>query len=396
MPANDIEKQCPVCDSVATSPCITLADVPIYCSVLYSTKDSALAAPKGDINLVFCQDCGHLYNGTFDAQKIEYGADYDNSLHYSGKFRQYAESLAKDLVDRYHLHGKKIVEIACGKGDFLAYICQLGNNAGYGFDPSYEPDRQSAEMPPQVSITEDYYSERYADLEADLVCCRHALEHIEQPKAFLTVVHRAVTANHGAPLYFEVPNSLFTLKDMGIWDIIYVHCGYFCENSLARVFTDSGFSVERLDDSFGGQFLSIETTLADENKSNTYSSKTTLASMIAYAEAFEKNYAEKVATWKQRLAEFKRENKRVVVWGAGAKGVTFLNALKVGDEIASIVDLNVHKHGKYVPGTGHQVVSPQHLQEYRPDVVIVMNPIYADEIAQSLKDLGVPAAIITE
>jgi SAM-dependent methyltransferase len=396
MPENNIEKQCPVCDSVATSLCIKLEEVPIYCSVLYSSKDLALAAPKGDINLVFCKDCGHLYNGTFDAQKIAYGADYDNSLHYSGKFREYAESLAKDLVERYHLHGKKIVEIACGKGDFLAYICQLGNNYGYGFDPSYEPDRQNADALPHVTITEDYYSERYADLEADLVCCRHALEHIEKPKEFLNVVHRAVTANHGAPIYFEVPNSLYTLKDMGIWDIIYVHCGYFCENSLARVFTESGFSVQRLNDSFGGQFLSIETTLANDNQANTYASHTTLPSMIAYAEAFEKKYAEKVATWKRRLAEFKSENKRVVVWGAGAKGVTFLNALKVGDEIGNIVDLNVHKHGKYVPGTGHQVVSPQHLQEYRPDVVIVMNPIYADEIAQSLSDLGIQAAIITE
>lgn len=392
---NLIQKPCPVCDSQFTSLCIRLEEVPIYCSVLYPSRDLALAAPKGDISLMFCKDCGHLFNGTFDAQKIEYGADYDNSLHYSGKFREYAESLARDLVQRYDLHGKKIIEIACGKGDFLAYICQLGNNSGYGFDPSYEPDRQSGQTFRNVTITQDYYSERYADLEADLVCCRHALEHIEKPKDFLNVVHAAVTANKGAAIYFEVPNSLYTLKDMGIWDIIYVHCGYFCENSLARAFTESGFSVKRLNANFGGQFLSIETELADSHQAKAHSD-IDMPSMTAYAEAFEKNYADKVATWKSRLHAFRQEGKRVVVWGAGAKGVTFLNALKVRDEIGGIVDLNVHKHGKYVPGTGHRVVGPDHLREYRPDVVIVMNPIYADEITQSLKEMGIDAAIITE
>lgn len=395
MPENKTQSSCPVCDSWATSSCITLADVPIYCSVLYSSREASLAASRGDIHLKFCRDCGHLFNATFDPNKIEYGEDYDNSLHYSGKFRQYAEALARDLVARYNLHGKKIVEIACGKGDFLAYICEVGDNTGFGFDPSYEPERQDEQAQSRITITQDYYSERYADLATDLVCCRHALEHIDKPKAFLKVVHAAVTANQGAPLYFEVPNSLFTLKDMGIWDIIYVHCGYFCENSLARAFTDSGFAVQRLNDSFGGQFLSIETTLAD-GTDPAYQPKTTLADMTAYAEAFEQNYEGKVATWRQRLAEFKDQGQRVVVWGAGAKGVTFLNALKVGEEIGYLVDLNVHKHGKYVPGTGHQVVSPEHLKIYQPDVVIVMNPIYADEIAESLKTMGVNASLLTE
>lgn len=395
MPENDIQKQCPVCESQTTSLCIKLEEVPIYCVVFYASRELALAAPKGDINLMFCKDCGHLFNGTFDVRKIAYGVEYDNSLHYSGKFQDYAESLARDLVERYDLHGKKIVEIACGKGDFLAYICQLGNNLGYGFDPSYEPDRQDGQTLDNVTIVQDYYSERYADLKADLICCRHALEHIEKPREFLNTVHAAVTANQGAAIYFEVPNSLYTLKDMGIWDIIYEHCGYFCENSLARAFTESGFAVQRLNDNFGGQFLSIETELADKHQANSHTN-IDMPSMIAYAAAFEKNYADKVATWKHRLQTFKQEGKRVVVWGGGAKGVTFLNVLKVGDEIGWIVDLNIHKQGKYVPGTGHQVVSPKYLQEYRPDVVIVMNPIYADEIAQSLSDLGVQAAIITE
>ncbi len=397
MPENVTITPCPVCDSHNTSLCINLEAVPVYCNVLYSSRETALAAPKGDIELVFCQDCGHLFNSTFDSQKIDYSLEYENSLHYSARFQEYAEALAEDLVERHDLHNKTIVEIACGKGDFLSSVCQLGNNTGYGFDPSYEPDRHSEKALKNITITQDYYSEKYADIKTDLVCCRHALEHIETPKEFLTAVHKAVTAGHvdqGSAVYFEVPNSLYTLRDMGIWDIIYEHCGYYCENSLARVFTESGFIVQRLNDSFGRQFLSIETTLANDQE-NTHTD-IDLPSVRSYATSFEKKYVEKIEAWKKRLELFKKEGKRVSIWGAGSKGVTFLNALKVGEEIGNIVDLNVHKQGKFVPGTGHQVVSPEHLQDYQPDIVIVMNPIYTNEIAQSLKGMGVNATMVAE
>jgi len=390
-----IKTQCPVCDSDDTTPCVSLNDVPVYCNVLYPSLEQSLKAPRGDISLVFCRECGHLFNGTFDAQKIDYSLEYENSLHYSGRFQEYADALAADLTKRYQLHDKTIVEIACGKGDFLAHMCQLGGNRGFGFDPSYEPGRQSQEALGGVTIVQDYYSDEYADIEADLVCCRHALEHIETPRQFLDIVRKAVGRKDEAVLYFEVPNSMYTLRDMGIWDIIYEHCGYFCENSLARAFTESGFAVQRLSETFGKQFLSIETTLSKTGKLNGMT-WTPVASVAQYADAFEQKYAEKLASWKKRLRDFRSAGSRVVVWGAGSKGVTFLNVLKAQDEIDSIVDLNPHKQGKYVPGTGHRVVSPDYLKEYRPDVVIVMNPLYKDEITSTVKNLGIDARIMVE
>ena len=197
-------------------------------------------------------------------------------------------------------------------------------------------------------------------------------------------------------MYFEVPNSLYTLRDLGIWDIIYEHCGYFCESSLARAFANSGFSVNRSSETFGKQFLSIEAAPDDAADGKSDKTQFDIAAVTAYADAFEKEYLEKVALWKDRLKEFKREQRQVVVWGAGSKGVTFLNILKAQGKIANIVDLNPHKQGKYVPGTGHRVVSPEFLKGSQPDTVIVMNPIYADEIADSLKLMNVPAEIVTE
>jgi len=78
-----------------------------------------------------------------------------------------------------------------------------------------------------------------------------------------------------------------------------------------------------------------------------------------------------------------------VIWGAGAKGVTFLNTLNLRDQIEYAVDVNPRKHGMFIAGTGQQIVPPEVLRDYQPDVVIVMNPLYEHEIQQIAKNLGI-------
>ena len=80
---------------------------------------------------------------------------------------------------------------------------------------------------------------------------------------------------------------------------------------------------------------------------------------------------------------------------AGSKGVAYLTALGLTDEIECAVDINPHKAGKFMAGTGHRIVQPEALVEIRPDVVVVMNPIYRAEIASTLGDLGLHPELVT-
>jgi len=75
-----------------------------------------------------------------------------------------------------------------------------------------------------------------------------------------------------------------------------------------------------------------------------------------------------------------------VVWGAGAKGITFLNVLR-SQSIEFIVDVNPLKSSKYIPGTGQQIMPPEFMKEYRPDVVIGVNPNYHEEIIRHMSAL---------
>ena len=68
---------------------------------------------------------------------------------------------------------------------------------------------------------------------------------------------------------------------------------------------------------------------------------------------------------------------------------------EIEDQIKYVVDINPHKQGKYAPGTGQEIVSPQYLEEYRPDTVILMNPLYLEEVGNVISDLGFSSTIIT-
>jgi len=85
----------------------------------------------------------------------------------------------------------------------------------------------------------------------------------------------------------------------------------------------------------------------------------------------------------------------VVLWGAGAKGVTFLNLLPEDLGVSLVVDRNPRKHGKYVPGTGQEIVAPEALRGRSVGIVIVMNRIYEDEVRAELADLDVTAKIVS-
>ena len=83
---------------------------------------------------------------------------------------------------------------------------------------------------------------------------------------------------------------------------------------------------------------------------------------------------------------------RVVAWGAGSKGNTFLNL--VGQDVAAIVDINPKKRGKFVAGTGQPILAPDQLVESPPAAVVIMNPVYRTEIAASLDALGIESRLL--
>jgi SAM-dependent methyltransferase len=380
------ENQCPVCDSVTTTKVIEIYDVPVFCNVLWDSREEALNAARGNINLFFCHTCGHIYNEAFDPNRMQYSPRYENTLDYSPTFREYVVSLAERLVRTYDLHDKDIIEIGCGKGEFLRLLAEMGENRCIGFDPSYDPSLIDQDhLSDRFFVIRDYYSEQYSSYSADFIACRQVLEHVKESKSFLTMIRRALGGKQKPLVFVEVPNVMFTLKEFGIWDLIYEHCSYFTALSLSRLFAEAGYNPLKVAETFGGQFLCIEAVpLIDKKQSSFNPQNLSIEEVENYVKGFADNYRKMISKWENKLEKMQRSGIEPVVWGAGSKGITFLNVLKSDGKINYVVDINPHKQGLYVPGTGQQVVTPDLLADIRPEAIIVMNPLYVSEIEKMI------------
>jgi SAM-dependent methyltransferase len=386
--ATPTKNACPICDDLSIVDILKISNVPIHCNVLWSKREKALCVPKGDIDLGFCNCCGHVFNQAFDSDKIDYGQGYENSLHYSPHFQKYALSIAEKLVKTYDLYGKSIIEIGCGKGDFLDMLCGLGDNHGIGFDPSYENDRIPKAAAGRFSVIQDFYTKKYADYEANLIVCRHVLEHIKFPQVFLNMIRQNIGSTSTAVVFFEVPNVMYTLKNIGIWDLIYEHCGYYSVSSLSYLFSSCNLNPINILEAFDSQYLCIEARPGDKHSSLNEIRECNTHGMINYINYFSDLYYRKVNEWRGKIEKLIEQHQKVVVWGAGSKGVTFLNTLENQDQIKYVVDINPHKQGKFVAGTGQEIVPPEFLQKLQPDVVILMNSVYMKEVRSIAESLG--------
>jgi hypothetical protein len=216
------------------------------------------------------------------------------------------------------------------------------------------------------------------------------LEHFWEPRGLIDTVRQAVGERKDLVVYFEVPNGDFILREQAFWEFIYQHPSYFTQSSLATLFTICGFQVRNIQDSFGGQFLAIEASALSEGAAgigdSSYESKATTA---ALSRALDVAFSARVASWRDHLEQLKYNGQRVVAWDAGAKATTFLNFVDpAGSFILHVVDINPRKTGRFIPGCGQEIVEPNALRELRPDVIILMNEIYRDEIASDTTQLG--------
>jgi SAM-dependent methyltransferase len=386
-------KACPVCRHDTLAVFFEIDQVPTHCNLLWPDVQSARSASRRDIRLGFCRRCGMVYNVSFDPEVMRYTAGYETSLHFSPHFQTYAQQLAERLITQYDLHGKSIIEIGCGQGEFLSLLCADGRNRGVGFDPSYDSRNAEAEGTPSITFVRDFYTDKHADYAADLICCRHVLEHVESPRDFLFQVRRAIGGRETI-VFFEVPNVLYTLRDLGIWDIIYEHCSYFSPASLSRLFEECGFKVLSLEETYGGQFVCLEALPLHSLIHPPEDRADAIHAMELLVAEFTKEHNSKVRGWREHLARLGETSKRIVVWGAGSKGVTFLNVMKVEKQIEYVVDVNPRKQRLFVPGTGQQIVQPEALESYRPDTVIVMNPLYSGEIQRMATSMNIAVELL--
>jgi hypothetical protein len=352
---------------------------------MLSSREEALDFPRGNIELGFCGGCGFIGNLSFDPGLNRYSAAYEETQAYSPRFLRFLDEMWEEQIARFGLGpGMTALEIGCGKGEFLVGLCEKSGCAGIGLDPAYRPERTRSSALERMTFIRDFYGPRYAHLQADYVCCRHTLEHIAPVREFVGLVRETIGERRHVNVFFELPDMERVLQQGAFWDVYYEHCSYFTRGSLARLFRSTGFDVHRLYKAYDDQYLMLEAQPASGPTDALLPQENDLATVSSLVARFQRQVGDRLQSLAAKLAQHRVRGHRLAIWGSGSKCVSLISSLRLGPELVAVVDINPNKHGKFLAGSGLEIVSPDALRSLRPEVVLVMNSIYSEEIRHDL------------
>lgn len=379
MTGTEVRGPCPVCGGSLTELFLLREGVPVHQNLVVRDMAVAKDSQRGSLAMYFCGACGFVFNGSYEGSRMRYGETYDNRQSCSACFAGYVDDLARYLVNEKGVRNKRIVEVGCGKGDFLKRLIALdAGNTGYGFDPSYEGEEVLCDG--RLQFRRCFYGPDEGEIGADVVICRHVIEHVPEPMTLLGAIRAAIGAAEHPLIVFETPCVEWILHNRVIWDFFYEHCSLFTAGSLGFALRRAGFEVKELRHTFNGQYLWAEATDGSVGADVPCDP----GAVPDLAGKFRKAEQGVIESWRRKIEELVGRG-RVALWGAGAKGVTLANLVDPDVTLIDcVVDINPGKQGGYVPGTGHPIVDWRDLPERNVRSAILMNPNYHDEIRAML------------
>lgn len=381
---------CPACGGRALLPVLRLGSVPTNSCLMLDTPEEARAYPRGAMDLVFCEACCFVFNRALDPKLTEYSDRYEPTQGYSPTFRRFHQDLAARLVAETGLKGGTVVEVGCGQGEFLHLLCRLSGAQGIGFDPCLSEARADVvqDRADGVTLRGEFFSDDSArDLRCDLLVSKMTLEHIPSAGRFAALAQRvAQQSAPGMQIFIQIPECERIFEHGAFEDVYYEHCNYFTEASLTALFARHGFRIEGVTREYAGQYLTIRGRYTGEAGGEVPAAER--ARLRAMLEHFRDVCDRQIGEWRALVAQRQAAGKAVVVWGSGSKGVSFLTAIGGGDGISAAVDINPHRQGHFMVGTGHPIIGPDALPAIQPATVIVMNGVYREEVAADLAARG--------
>ncbi len=368
---------CAICGSDRIESLISRRDTPVFQNAVYADAATAKQVVRGDLDFRRCQACGFVWNAAFSGDRLIYAPGYENRQSLSPAFDVYLQRRAAAACAL--IEGRTaavIVEVGCGQGDFLDYLAMAApaGAAGslFGFDPAWRGEDGERDGGARVYRRLFDENEALNGAPADLIVSRHVIEHIPDPMAFLATLRRC--SGPETRLAIETPDIAWIRRTGAFHDFFYEHCSLFSLPALDQALARSGFVATRMERVFDAQYLWVEARPVE-------------VEAAVPATAYQ-------ARWEAVIARAAAAGP-VVVWGAGAKGATFVQMFdREASRIAAVVDLNPEKQDRRLGGTGHKVVSPEAAAVIAPATILVMNPAYEAEIGDYVRGQGWRAEII--
>lgn len=312
-----------------------------------------------DLEICQCAGCGlaQLSNAA-----VPYYKEVVRAAAFSEEMKDFRLQQFAELAKRYALQGKKVLELGCGRGEYLSLLRQSGMDA-YGVEYSEASVAHCRANGLQASrgfVDGSGSLLEHAPFDAFFIL--NYLEHLPDPNASLRGVARNLA--DGALGFVEVPNFDMILRKNLFSEFIGDHLCYFTRDTLASTLNLNGFELLECREIWHDYILcAVVRKRARLDLSHFQCCQERLRSEI-------EGY----------LARFSPG--KVAIWGAGHQALAVIALLNLAGKIRYVVDSAPFKQGRYTPATHVPIVPPDRLDSDPVDAVIVMAASYSDEVAR--------------
>jgi len=356
-------------------------------------------APSYPLDVYVCENCLLVQLEEFEKARDIFHAGYAYFSSFSDSWLKHSERYVDMMVERFRLNEKKfVVEIASNDGYLLQYFKKY-NIPMLGIEPATNTAHAAREkgIPTEITFFDHAYALKMRDKgqQADLIIGNNVLAHNPNLNDFVRGLKAALKPD--GLITMEFPHLARLMEENQFDTIYHEHFSYFSFLAVERVFREHGlvlFDVEELP-THGGS-LRIYAANSDD-RSKPLSSRVAELKAREIGEGYGKidyyaTFSEKVQKVKRNLLQtligLKNEGKRIVGYGAPAKGNTLLNYCGIRtDFLDYTVDRSPHKQNCFLPGSRIPIKHPDQIRQDKPDYVLILPWNIKDEIMLQMKDI---------
>lgn len=378
-----MKKHCIACGYHITHPVYHPEKTPLCALHLPQSREEAREVLRFPLEFNACANCGHIFNTEFEYYRVPY--EHNSNLMYNEGllWKQHMSRLIDILVDQYDCRGKTLLDIGCGDGGFLKLLIERNlDNRCIGFEPGIEALNARKNG---LEVYQDYFvpEKSLRQIRPDFLICRHVIEHLDQPKDFVSDIVYWCNRYEIYPVFLaEVPRIDKAIENARVNDYLYEHVSNFTQFSFTHMLEISGYEILSVEAAYGD-----EVTVAFVRPRQLPRFHTIHQS----AGHYRRTIASKKQSVQRDLEQLLHERKRVAFWGGTGKGASFLNAFDVLEEkFPVVVDSDYHKVGRFVPRTAQKIQPPEFLTDHPVDVIVITTQWRAKDIYQEIQRRAIP------
>lgn len=388
--------QCRACGNSSLVPVLSLGRTPLA-NALRSADQLHCPEPTYPLDLVFCPTCT-LVQITETVPPDELFRDYVYFSSFSETMLRHAAELAARMVRERRLSADALVVEAASNDGYLLRNYKAAGIPVLGIEPARNVARVAVEEH-GIPTREEFFGSALAarlvaeGRRADVFHAHNVLAHVPDLNGFVAGI-RTILRPTGVAVV-EVPYVKDMLDHCEFDTIYHEHLCYFSLTALDRCFRRHALvivDVERIP--IHGGSLRLFAVPVERVNGVPPRVSALLAEEAAWRVdtpgpylAFSARVGQIKNTLRQMLGKLKSAGLRIAAYGASAKGSTLLNFCGIGPETLDfVVDRSPVKQGKFTPGTGLRIYSPEKLLEARPDYTLLLSWNFADEILQQQEE----------